>query len=482
MSDLQLYSVNWQDGMLITQQHLKDQEKYFEELARWYALDVGDKYGLVRKAFSGKPALSLNLSVSANRLRVEVIRCQAVTPDGSIIEINESNQSSVRAEKEVDAPVVPVYIGVNADARKQVGEPDPKEDLPRIPYLVGNYCLALGQPPNLPEARYLQIAEVSIDSSEVAHSDGYYPPCLSLNADERLTQKAVDYRNRLENLLSLSSRAYAAIAAGGALAGEQTSLQTAFREIIYQFAYHLSSTLDDFVVGKNAFHPLYLVMFFKKLFRVFSTLLNLKPGLKDFLNERFFVKQMNSEIGRFMSSVDGFLLAEYNHTDLGGHLRAIDEIMANLRGIMGFLAQVKREQLGEQAVATDTLTYHGRTYRVVEYGGSKLERVGELSYLLIDVPEPCPISDAVILITKDLFSTAEWSSMQVRLGMNEARGLGETDPVEVDVVTFGDKVALQAQDMLRSPSVRQVTLIFRGAGEADKFANLGKMDLIVYAV
>jgi hypothetical protein len=482
MSDLHLYSVNWQDGMLVTQQHLKDQEKYFEELARWYALDVGDKYGLVRKVFSGKPALSLNLSVSANRLRVEVIRCQAVTPDGSIIEINETNQSSVQTEKEVDAPVVPVYIGVNADSRKQVGEADPKEDLPRIPYLVGNYCLELGRPPNLPEARYLQIAAVSINGNEVVHSDGYYPPCLSLNADERLTRKAVDYRNRLENLLSLSSRAYAAIAEGGALAGEQTSLQTAFREIIYQFAYHLSSTLDDFVVGRNAFHPLYLVMFFKKLFRVFSTLLNLKPGLKDFLNERFFVKQMNSEVGRFMSSIDGFLLAEYNHADLGGHLHAIDDIMANLREIMGFLAQVKREQLGEQAVATDTLTYHGRTYRVVEYGGSRLEQVGELSYLLIDVPEPCPISDTVILITKDLFSTAEWSSMQVRLGLNEARGLGETDPVEVDVVTFGDKVALRAQDMLRSPSVRQVTLIFRGAGEADQFANLGKMDLIVYAV
>jgi hypothetical protein len=156
--------------------------------------------------------------------------------------------------------------------------------------------------------------------------------------------------------------------------------------------------------------------------------------------------------------------------------------MANLRGIMGFLAQVKREQLGEQAVATDTLTYHGRTYRMVEYGSSRLERVGELSYLLVDVPEPGPISDAVILINKDLFSTGEWSSMQVRLGLNEARGLGETDPVEVDVVTFGDKVALRAQDMLRSPSVRQVTLVFRGAGEADKFANLGKMDLVIYAL
>jgi len=482
MSDLHLYSVNWQDGMLVTQQHLKDQEKYFEELARWYALSTGDQYGLVRKSHSGKPALSLNLSVSANRLSVEVVRCQAVTPDSSIIEINESNPGAVRAEKEVDTSTVPVYVGIDTTAKKQLGEPDPQEDLPRIPYQVGNYCLTLGQPPNLPQGQYLQIAELNINGNEVAYSDGYYPPCLSLNADERLMQRAADHRNRLENLLSLSSRAYAAIVAGGALAGEQTGLQTAFRETIYQFAYHLSLTLDDFVIGKNAFHPLHLVIFFKKLFRVFSTLLNLKPGLKDFLNERFFVKQMGSEVGRFMSSVDGFLLSEYNHTDLSEHLRAIDEIMGSLRGILGFLAQVKKEQLGPQAVATDTLTYHGRTYRMVEYGGSRLEQVGELSYLLIDIPEPRAISDTIILITKDLFSTAQWSSMQVRLGLNEARGLGETDPVEVDTVTFGNKVALRPEDMLKSPSVRQVTLIFRGAGEAEMFANLGKMDLIVYAV
>ncbi|MEW5994358.1 MAG: hypothetical protein AB1744_08170, partial [Candidatus Zixiibacteriota bacterium] len=375
-----------------------------------------------------------------------------------------------------------VYLGAQLDERRQVGDPDPKEDLPRVPYLVGNYVLTLGQPPNLPEGRYLQIAELAISGSEVQQSDGYYPPCLNLNADERLAQKAADYRNRLENLLSLSSRAYAAVASGGALAGEQTSLQQAFIETIHHFAYHLSSSMDDFLVGRNARHPIDLVAFFKKLFRVFTTLLNLKPGLKDYLNERFFVKQMNTDVGRFISTVDGFLLSEYNHADLGGHLKVIDDILGAVRGIMGFLAQVKREQLGEQAVATDTLTYHGRTYRIVQYSGSRAEQVGELTYLMIDVARPCPISDTVVLLNKDLYPTGQWTSMQVRLGLNEARGLGETDPVEVDVVTFGDKVALRPEDMLRSPSVHQLTLIFRGAGAPDKFAGLGKMDLIVYAM
>jgi len=73
-------------------------------------------------------------------------------------------------------------------------------------------------------------------------------------------------------------------------------------------------------------------------------------------------------------------------------------------------------------------------------------------------------------------------SMQVRLGINAARGLGETDPIDVDTVAFGNKVALHPRDMLESSSVRQVTLIFRGAPDPNKFAGLGSMDLILYSL
>ena len=72
--------------------------------------------------------------------------------------------------------------------------------------------------------------------------------------------------------------------------------------------------------------------------------------------------------------------------------------------------------------------------------------------------------------------------MQVRLGLNEARGLGETDPVDIDGTTFGNKVALHPQDMLQSQAVNQITLIFRGAGDSDKFSGLGKSDLIIYTL
>jgi len=479
MSDMKLHSVNWQDGMLISQRHLTDQERYFEELVRWYGLFPGDNYGLVRKTAAAE-ALTLNLIMSGGRLRVEVIRCQALTPGGHYIEINDSSRNAVSAEIDAGQMSVPVFLSVDPTCKKAVGEPDPSEDVPRVPYGAGNYTLHLGSPPSLPEPDFLQIAQLKITDGEVAHDESYLPPCLTLWSDERLNQRATDLRNRLENLLSLSSRAYAAITTAGALSDESSSVQTAFKETMYQMAFHISGLLDELVVGRNGRHPITLVTQFKRLFRVYATLLNLHPGLKDYLNARFFVKEMNSEIGRFMAGVDAFLLADYNHRDLGGQVKTISDTLGTLRNIFGFLAQLKREQLGPQALATDTLTYLGKTYRVADYAACHTEEVGELTYILVNFPEPIAVSDTVVLMSKDLFSVAEWNNMQVRLGLNEARGLGETDPVDVDVVTYGDKASLHPQDMLKSPAVRQVTLIFRGARDAGKLANLGKTDLILY--
>jgi hypothetical protein len=468
--------------MLVAQQHLKEQEKYFEELIRWHTLGSGDRYGLVRKSSSGDQALSLNVSRSGRRLTVEIDRCEAITPDGYYIDISDSQWGRIRVEAEVPEGPVPVYISVDPGHKNAVGNPDPAEEIPRLPYMSPVYSLHLGQKPNRPSGHFLQIAELNTSGGDVVQSPGYYPPCVTLYADDRLNQKVTEYKNRLEKLILLSSQAYMAISADTELASAGTALQASFKETIGQFVHHLAASHDELVAGRNAAHPQYLVIFFKRLFRVFSTLLNLHPGLKDYVNEKYFMKVAASEIGRYMSAIDDFLLSEYDHNNLGGHLAVIDGLFGTLREILGLFAQVKKDQLGAQAVATDTLTYSGVTYRLADYSGVRLEKVGELYYLQVTISKPRPMSDAVVLMAKDLFSMQIWANMQLRLGLNEARGLGETDPITADTVTFGNKVALRAEDMMKSSMVKQITLIFRGAGQAEKLSKLGKTDLIVYAL
>jgi len=83
-----------------------------------------------------------------------------------------------------------------------------------------------------------------------------FPACLTVYADQRLAETVFDLRNRVENLLSLSSRAYRAITASGSVLGASTNLQIAFKDTIYLFVNHLASSFDGFVAGPNAGHPL----------------------------------------------------------------------------------------------------------------------------------------------------------------------------------------------------------------------------------
>ena len=482
MSNMKLHSVNWQDGMLISQRHLKEQEAFLEDLARWYAQTPGDRFGLLRKPGDPEQSLVLEASGGGGRLKVRVKRCCALTAGGHYIEINEAAQNAVSTELNSPDDVVPVFISVSSTAKIEVGEPDPSEAVPRMPYLAARYQLHLGEPPATADTEFIQVAELNVAGSEITQVEDFYPPCLTLVADQRLHQKATDLRNRLENLLSLSSRAYAAITTAGALSDESSSVQIAFRDTMYQMAIQLSSILDQLVVGRNSEHPLHLVGLFKRLFRVFTTTLNLHPGLKDYLNGHFFTKQMNTEVGQFMASVEAFLMSDYNHRDIRSHINVIAETMSTLRGIFGFLAQLKKEQLGPQAIATDSLTYRGKTYKAAEPTAHRVEEMGELCYLAMDFAAPIAVKDMVSLIAKDMFTIPEWNNMQVRVGLNEARGLGETDPVDVDSTTYGDKVALHPEDMLTSPAVTQITLIFRGARDTSKLKVMTRNDLVLYHV
>ncbi len=481
MDGFKLQSVNWRDGMLLSMGHLRAQEGYFEELLRWHAFDDGDRYGLVKKD-PAQPPLRLNATVSGNRLRVEVSRCQALLPCGMAVEFGGSTAEGgvLKAETDVAAPRVPVFLGVNPGEKRQVGDPDPSEEVPRIPYEIPAFRIALGEPPNLPESMYLPIAVLAVDGSEVAPASDYFPPCTSVNADERLSSMAIDHRNRLENLLKLSINAYIAASSDKGIEGASTKLQSAFRETTHDLVYHMAAHLDDFVVGRGAPHPAVHILQFKKLFRVVSALLHLHPGLKDFLNEKFFTKEGGADIGSWLSAIDSFLLSAYDHRDIAGQMRAVDRILGTMRSLMAFLSKTRSDQLGEQAVATETIMYRGMTYKNSALGASKLEEVGELNFLVLKLAEPGAVKDAVTLINKDLFSDGQWRNMQVRLGVNEARGLGETDPVEVDVTSYANKVVLHPMDMMPSASVKQVTFIFRGLPDSKKLAALGKTDLILY--
>ena len=482
MKDINLRSVNWQDGMLLQGQHLLAQERFMEELARAYGRPTGDNYGLVRSGQDSPPALQLSAAVRGSQIQVTLERCHAVTPDGYLIELNPATRRPLQVTIPAQEGEIPVYVAVHPDEKVAGGEPDPHEEPPRQPYRLPEYLLYAGEQPDLPGGCTLQVGLFSYDGVEIAPVDDFFPPCVSLYADERLYRRAVEMRQRLETLLSVGSKSYAAVTGGGVTGQDGSSLQADLKSLVYGFLTFLGGVIDSFQPGPGAGHPRTLVILHKQLLRTFRILIDLHPSARDYLHEQYFVKQAGMDIAQFQATVDEILLAPYNHEEIGGYLRRLDAMTEHLKGILTYLAGLSKEQLGPQALPTESLAYGGRTYQMVPYGHTEMEQVGELVYLQVRLEASRQINDTVVLLAKNLFSSRDWHNVQVRLGINDARGLGETDPMEVDVTTFGDKVAMRPHDMVAAPDVSRMTLIFRGIRDARTFSRLGRADLAVYAM
>jgi len=477
MSNFRLYSVNWQDGMLVARKHLLDEERYVEDLARWYAYPVGERYGLARKSSDGRPALGLTVLVHGARVRVELSRCQAITSDGTVIEINESGPEVLFAEAPLQGDRIDVFLAVNREAKRPVGAPDARELVPRAPFAARDYALHLGEPPALPESDFLQIARLKIAGGDVVQAPDYYPACLSMYATDGAYEKHKEYCNRLESLMAVISRAHL-VAATAPPAGGRNELPAGIEALCDRVGAQLAATFDLLALGPAAPHPHEVVVFFKRLFRTVATALAYRPAVKDYLNDRLFSRTLGSSMGAFVSQIDSFLLTEYNHRGLSEHFHAIDAVLRLLQETFSFLAQSDR--IAPEPSITETVEYQGRTYAMAATSGLRCEERDGLCYLLVALPAAIPLSDLVVLMAKELFDVSQWNAMQVRLGMNDALGLGQTDPVKVDTVTYGSKVVLRAQDMVRNAAVKQVNLIFRGKGDVRKFRELKPSELLIY--
>lgn len=470
MDDFKLQSINWRDGMLLTMEHFRKQQQYFEELLRWHAVGTGDNYGLVRKHKDRAP-LQLDSKISGGRLKVEVWGCQAVLPGGAFVEFNGSMSGGevLKSEIEFDEDPVPVYICLVQDRKKQVGDPDPREEIPRIPYEIPEYSIVLGEAPNLPASMYVQAALLKVDGSGVSMADGYFPPCISVDADERLHGKIKEYRKQLEGLLRSSIEA--ALTNSG-----PDRLQRAYREMSGFLVHQLSSGLDDFAVGAHTHHPRRYVVMIKGLLRTVSSMLKAQNELKDSINDEFFAKKGGTNLDIFLSTIDKYLDSSYDHEDIAGQTRVIDEILRTLGEMIESIAGSEaREEI------PNILSYQGKTYTKQVFSGITVDEVGEWTNVVIDMEEPFDMKGVVVLIKRALFTDNQWLHMESYMGMNEVRDPGNSYTTKRDLNTRAKEIVLWSEDQFFQETVNRITLILRGISDTRQLEDLGSRDVIIYA-
>ncbi len=129
-SELNLRSVNWEHGMLLTPDHFLRQERYLESLNAWGARFLSASAGLVgggvRLPESDLGTVrfdpEVTLHETAESLDVSVLRARGLTPSGLIVDVETVGAISTRFPKEQLAGVAEtiVYVVCEAGARLKI--------------------------------------------------------------------------------------------------------------------------------------------------------------------------------------------------------------------------------------------------------------------------------------------------------------------------------------------------------------------------
>ncbi|MBN2484899.1 MAG: type VI secretion system baseplate subunit TssK [Bacteroidales bacterium] len=202
-TDFKYWPVNWTDGMLLNKGHLAHQDAVFNERV-CDAIRINQSllnYGILPRQGNSENCI-VNISVDGQTLlKVKVDKCLAVTPNGLRISIpgeewelaNTSVDLKNFAEgKGTDSPsAFYVTLAVNPGKFVPFGTPDPEEEPPRFPYLHPCYNISLIPANDIdmagPGGHILPIAMLTYQNNQFQQSEGYIPPCTSIQSHGKLT-------------------------------------------------------------------------------------------------------------------------------------------------------------------------------------------------------------------------------------------------------------------------------------------------------
>lgn len=203
--------VNWIDGMKISRKHFEQTGFYTEELRRdLAALQLnGYNFGIL----PGEGSLDLFVFTdSAHSINIELKSCNAITSNGSRIQINAGDKLTLNVNfKEIAARYnlqlsqtqqLFILLTVNPFERLPAGIPSMEENPPRHPFTKPQIKLDLLPAEQINTAQLpasLIIGKIVYQNGELQTSTDFIPPCNSVDALPRLAEWLSKFRQCLDN-------------------------------------------------------------------------------------------------------------------------------------------------------------------------------------------------------------------------------------------------------------------------------------------
>ena len=369
MRRFDLSSVNWWDGMLVSQADFCAQEKYHEEALHWLQRYGWPLYGVLPSFPGDTPSLELAADiVEDSQLRVNLLQCHALTRDGAAIHIDAGSPSQ-QANPVVGllplnpqlARTVPVYIRPAAE-KQSWGDPDSTGNPARR---SRQFEVILDETQVTDDGTALKIAELQVDNYQVVQKDDYFPPCLTVQAVPSLQQFTQDLTSLARETLGDSVRFLAA----SPPQQESHPWHACARGVMSMVVTGWSLQLDA-MSGAEAVSPPAFVAGIHALLRVFGNALGSYLPAKETLDEEFLqAGGLPSLAGGidFHTAVARFIDTPYAHDAVGPQLREGQRLVESARACLGFLGEKLATDVGPATPAPrPKVTYRQQDYYLLD--------------------------------------------------------------------------------------------------------------------
>lgn len=363
MSRLTYLPVNWVDGMKISKNNFINTENALsDKLYLSASINLNAiNYGLLPI----EPGEDSSINISADLddqqvLNIRLMRCNAVTRGGILIDIDtfkeNSDSSEVFSVKEsIDLRSLNngeyyIILTVNPFKRVPVGSAHPNEKPPRSPYVIPDYTLSVVEKNtiNIKDIGkyFLPIGIINIINGKPEIANNYVPPCTSVSSHNKL----ILFHNKLSEFWSKVEKDILEIIEKIHLKRQKSTLSSSVHIVCLKLLDFISSQMLNhrwYFVHQPPINMVAMIVQFSRLLRntietlpykhkeelinYFTDWCNLRPGefeslLHETVNGNFnqeHILQTLSEISQILEVLDK-LFSKLSSLDYIGKLKQTD--------------------------------------------------------------------------------------------------------------------------------------------------------------
>jgi hypothetical protein len=425
MDDLNVWGVNWLDGMLVTSRHFDQQQDFVKNLARFATLALAPGYGIVKWVNDKAEPLEVSVAADGKDLTVSVVHCAAIMPNGFFVNINADFLKHQAVQLTIDTGEesgrrLAVYLYASPSEPLAFGDPEPGEELARAPWQVGKLTLSVGADDSLPAAAGFQIAElVSTDDGYVLDRN-FVPASVTTSCGKAVVDRMEKIRQGFDKVRKAGLTALAEVRQKrkekldpneGELVRAKF-LQT--ETMLHQLAYGHNRIFDT-VLGVSCRE---LIDFCTGMVRGFAEGFDIYPEL------RTLVRSSSLE-GDWGTMPGGSLMPELEQYQLGNYgLSEMPRFFDDSERVLGVMLAILRLYAGDfVGPITKSLEIDGHHFEEQQHGAVKHSFRDNCHYLILDGVDPRGTRDVAVRLHKKLLPAAYAQTVMIYLGPNDKDGI-----------------------------------------------------------